>query len=375
MQFKTITGQRVLINRLTEIIDKGRVSHAQMFLGDMGYGTLALALAYAQYLSCENRQHYDNPAEHDGLRADSCGHCPNCQKYQQLMHPDLHLYFPTTTNSHIKTDPDCSKFINQFQHFLLDTDAYAYLNDWYLASGAENKQGNYREADIHELNKNFTLTTYEHGYKIYIFWYPELMSVKIANELLKNLEEPYDNTLILFAAENDARILETIKSRLQTIRVGKILDANLSEEAEGNAIKQKLLDKGESDKALLGQMFVSWMRLLFKLNMESLSSWVDQAAAMTREQQKLFLRYSMDQIDRSLRHTATAGAMQADLATGDERFDQMFPAMVTVNNAGAINDAINDAIQAISLNCYSKVVLMNLSFKLSILIKNRNKKQ
>ena len=83
----------------------------------------------------------------------------------------------------------------------------------------------------------------------------------------------------------------------------------------------------------------------------------------------------MDQIDRSLRHTATAGAMQADLATGDERFDQMFPAMVTVNNASAINDAINDAIQAISLNCYSKVVLMNLSFKLSILIKNRNKKQ
>ena len=85
MQFKTITGQRVLINRLTEIIDKGRVSHAQMFLGDMGYGTLALALAYAQYLSCENRQHYDNPAEHDGLRADSCGHCSNCQKYQQLV--------------------------------------------------------------------------------------------------------------------------------------------------------------------------------------------------------------------------------------------------------------------------------------------------
>ena len=58
MQFKDIVGQEVLANRLTEIIDSGRVSHAQMFLGPTSSGSLALAVAYAQYLNCENRQHH-----------------------------------------------------------------------------------------------------------------------------------------------------------------------------------------------------------------------------------------------------------------------------------------------------------------------------
>ena len=49
MQFKDIEGQHVLINSLTEIIDSGRVSHAQMFLGTTASGSLALAIAYAQF--------------------------------------------------------------------------------------------------------------------------------------------------------------------------------------------------------------------------------------------------------------------------------------------------------------------------------------
>ena len=63
MRFKDIEGQWVLINHLTEIIDSGRVSHAQMFLGPTTSGSLALAIAYAQYLNCENRQHYGRSEE------------------------------------------------------------------------------------------------------------------------------------------------------------------------------------------------------------------------------------------------------------------------------------------------------------------------
>ena len=55
MQFKDIAGQRDVINRLTEIIDSGRVSHAQLFLGATAEGSLQLALAYLQYLCCEHR--------------------------------------------------------------------------------------------------------------------------------------------------------------------------------------------------------------------------------------------------------------------------------------------------------------------------------
>ena len=72
MRFADIIGQEQLKRHLAESIDKGRISHAQLLSGEAGVGTLPLALAYAQYLNCQNR--------HAG---DSCGECPSCEKTQQ----------------------------------------------------------------------------------------------------------------------------------------------------------------------------------------------------------------------------------------------------------------------------------------------------
>ena len=60
MQFKDIEGQQDVKKRLAEIIDSGRVSHAQMVLGATADGALQLALAYLQYLCCENRHDGDS---------------------------------------------------------------------------------------------------------------------------------------------------------------------------------------------------------------------------------------------------------------------------------------------------------------------------
>ena len=66
MQFKDIVGQEDIINRLTSIIDSGRVSHAQMLLGEAAT-SMPLAWAYLQYLCCEHRVHHNEGS----LRADS----------------------------------------------------------------------------------------------------------------------------------------------------------------------------------------------------------------------------------------------------------------------------------------------------------------
>ena len=67
MQFKHIAGQAAVKQRLINTVKDNRVSHAQLFLGPEGSGSLALAVAYAQYLSCEDRQ-----------PDDSCGVCASC---------------------------------------------------------------------------------------------------------------------------------------------------------------------------------------------------------------------------------------------------------------------------------------------------------
>ncbi|MBR5783754.1 MAG: DNA polymerase III subunit delta, partial [Bacteroidales bacterium] len=118
MQFRNIIGQRPLINRLTSIIDSGRISHAQLFLGKNGCGSMALALAYAQYLNCENRIHYDNVDEAVELRSDSCGKCPSCLKYQHLSHSDLHFIFPNTTTKKVEKEPSSKDFLADFVAFM-----------------------------------------------------------------------------------------------------------------------------------------------------------------------------------------------------------------------------------------------------------------
>ncbi len=366
MQFKDIVGQRDLINRLTEVIDSGRVSHAQMLLGSMGYGTLAIAVAYVQYLMCEHRQHFEAGSE---LRADSCGECPNCKKIQLLMHPDVHIYFPTTTTGRVKKDPSVSLFREEFNQFIMENRMYVTINDWYNYSGAENKQGSYREYDEREMQQIMALKSYEGGMKIFLLWMPELLGLKVSNELLKSLEEPFDNTLIMLVGENSSSLLPTVVSRVQTTKVPRIGDAGLPDEADGDYINARRLGDNYQDLDELKRSFVDWMRLLFKLNMEPLGKWVDTISTIGREKQKVFLKYAMDTVGRCF--SQTAGASPANLKTGDERFDTMFPGMVTVRNLANIYESLNEAYRSVERNANPKVLFLNLSFQLSKHIKNR----
>lgn len=352
MQFKDIEGQRVLANRLTEIIDSGRVSHAQMFLGPTSSGSLAMAIAYAQYVNCTNRQHYGEGAE---LRADSCGECPNCRKYQQLMHPDLHFVFPNTNTSKVKSEHACSNmFQDEFRDFLEINGQKGTEDKWYTHFGAENKQGIIREKDSANIIKELSLKSYEGGYKVLIIWLAERMNISAANELLKTLEEPTENTLILMVVENRDLLLSTITSRVQQILVPDLR-----------------VDLWTEKRADFAKMFVEWTRLLFKLDMFKLSNWVEATAGIGRETQKQFLQYSLEAIRACFLKNVGGISLPGELEWGDERFNTFFPTMITIRNVEKINQVINEAHFAIERNANPKVTFMQLSFNMSKLIKNR----
>lgn len=351
MQFKNIEGQRILINHLTEIIDSGRISHAQMFLGPTSSGSLALAIAYGQYLCCENRQHYGEGAD---LRADSCGMCPSCRKYEQLMHSDLHLIFPNATTSKVSSKPCSDDFQVEFREFLNGYQQLGSLEEWFAKLGIENKQGIIREKDADNIIRHLSLKSYEGGYKVLVIWMAERMNLDTSNKLLKTLEEPTDKTLVLLVAESRDRMLSTILSRVQQVVVpdcGKGLPSELREN--------------------FANIFVSWMRLLFKLNMATLSAWVEQIAGIGREPQKQFLQYTQASIRSCFLKTAAGIELKKELQFGDEKFNTFFPTMITTNNIEKMNQAINDTLHAIERNANPKISFMQLSFTMSKLIKNR----
>ena len=286
-----------------------------------------MAIAYAQYLNCENRQHYGEGSE---LRADSCGQCPNCRKYEQLIHSDLHFVFPSATTSTVTSKPCSEDFQEEFRDFLTECRQMGTEDEWYARLGVENKQGMIREKDADNIVKTLALKSYEGGYKVVVMWMAERMHLSAANKLLKTLEEPTEKTLLLLVAESRDRMLSTIISRVQQVVVPD-LGMGLPEER----------------RAEFARLFVSWMRLLFKLDMKTLSDWVDKTAAIGRESQKRFLQYVQESLRACFLKTAAGIELPGELVFGDEKFDTFFPTMITVRNIEQMNQAIKDAAYAI----------------------------
>ena len=172
MKFNQIPGQTEIIGKLLRSVREERVSHAQLFTGAEGCGSLALALAYAQYISCENKE-----------PADSCGTCKSCVKYEKMIHPDLHFVFPVIKGKKA-ADPVSDTYIEEWREFVKKT-PYFTVNNWFESIDVGNAQGMIFASEASEIIKKLSLKTFESEFKIMIIWLPEKMHQATANKLLK----------------------------------------------------------------------------------------------------------------------------------------------------------------------------------------------
>lgn len=390
MRFKDIIGQRFLINQFVKAIDNGRISHAQLFLGKMGYGTLALSVAYAQYLLCQNRQHYEIHDEHSELAADSCGECPNCKKIQQIVHSDMYFIFPNTARNSNHKNPRAADYLDEFRKHMTERNFYSSLDGFYHYLSLEAKSSLINVRDSAYVVEKLSLKSYEGGYKVLVIWIPEKMNSDAANKLLKTLEEPPEKTLILLVAERQDSILQTILSRTQRVNVPKIDAASLEQRiAEDNPsltpqetaqiaqisegdylIAKDVMDTSEQNRLFSG-LFVDWMRKLFKLDMYSLSKTIDDICKLNREQQKQFLEYVQESFRACFLKNMAGISYDYHLTYGDEKFDNFFPTMITVRNIERIEKSVTEAQYNIQRNAYARIIFMELSFTISKMLKNR----
>lgn len=293
MQFKDIVGQDAVKHRLLNSVKENRVSHAQLFLGPEGSGSLPLAVAYAQYVSCEDKQ-----------PDDSCGVCSSCRKYQKLMHPDLHFSYPTFG----LPKETAIDFIESWRTAFLENN-YLNLNIWRSYLDAGNKQANINIEECHQIIKKLSLKPFESVYKVLILWLPEYLD-KQGNALLKIIEEPQPNTLFLLVAESQDRILNTILSRTQLVKIPQlsyndikdhlVKVYNQTEEAAAgiaylcNGNLTEALTMLQEDHNGYHDLFVNWLRLCFANKGIEMMRLVDQLSKLGRENQKNFLRYGIN---------------------------------------------------------------------------------
>jgi DNA polymerase-3 subunit delta' len=377
MQLKDVIGQQKIKKRLIKTVKEGRISHAQLFMGPEGSGNLALAIAYAQYICCTNKEN-----------GDSCNICPSCTKYQKLIHPDLHFVFPVNTTRTITDKPVSDDFIGKWREIIIEN-PYLNLNLWYDVIGIENKQGFISKAESEAILRKLNLKSFESDYKIMIIWHPEKMNAPAANSLLKLIEEPPAKTIFILVSDNTDQITPTILSRSQILKIPKIKNDELAifikekYELEDKKIEEIInLSNGNYCKALEIinnseeyennlEKFIQLMRLCYGKKMLEILEWIDDMVSTGRERQKRFLDYSLAIIRKNLLLSLNQNKI-AYLTAKENEFSKKFHLFINDSNAFQITHEINKAYSDIERNAYSKIVFLDLSFKLIKLIRNQN---
>ena len=211
MYFNNVIGQAGKKSLLLQMARSGRMPHSLLLLGSPGSGKLALALALAQYILCED------PGE-----SDACGDCNSCRKVSRLIHPDLHFSFPT-----VGTNATSDMFLAQWRA-IIGRHPYFNLNQWLQEIGAENRQGNINREECKNILRKLSLKTFEGSHKVLVIWLPEFLG-KEGNRLLKIIEEPPEKTVFILVAEDQEQILNTILSRCQLVRIHPLSDEEVIE--------------------------------------------------------------------------------------------------------------------------------------------------
>ena len=377
MKFSDIIGHDDLKRRLATQIDAGRVSHAQLFSGLAGYGTLPLALAYVQYLFCPHR--------HDG---DSCGVCPSCQQIEALAHPDLHFVFPVNKREKKTGEVVISDlFIDKWREIWHNKRGVFSAEEWYdrLDLGKTMK-GLITAKESEEIIRKLQFKSYSSEYKAMIIWLPEAMNQEAANKILKILEEPWDKTLFILVSERPDLLLQTIVSRTQEVVVPRIDVATLQRVAEGEGkasteahniarlaggslLELGELMRGESDEARhqYFELFCRLMRLSYNDRHLELFEWADDMTALTREGQRQFFLHSVRLLRES--YMLHAGLGTISYLWGEEAdFCRKFAPFIGNQNIEQLVAEIERAMLQIQQNGSPRIVFTHFALAVSKMI-------
>ena len=377
MTFSDILGQEHIKNHLMQTASQNRIPHAQLFVGPEGSGTLPMAIAYTHYILQTQAK---TEAQKNGINA----------MFGKLAHPDLHFFYPTFTTKSVSKNPRSLDFSNEWRSFL-QSNPYGGVFDWYQTLDVENKQGEIRVQDAVDILKLLSLKSYEGGYKVIVIWAAELINVQASNKLLKLIEEPLPETLLILITEHEEDILQTIRSRCQTLHFNGIPEKlmadhltnrlqiepkqalKLAHQAQGNLNKALKLYNEEDESFQFEQWFVLWVRAAFKAKgnkkaIIDLLEWSENIAKLGRETQKNFLLFCIEMFRQAMLIQYQAKSLVFLEPTAENFKLEKFAPFVNGSNIAEIYHEISEAMYHIERNGNAKIILSDLSIKLTRLI-------
>ena len=342
MRFAGIQGNGDVKRVLAGMVDEGRIPHAILFHEDDGCGAVPMCVAFLQYLWCPDRA--------DG---DSCGVCPACNKISKLIHPDVHFVYPVTGGSLIPSSakPTALSYVKQWRELVLSNPFFTE-RDLNEALGIEGKSSLISVADAREILGRLAFQSLEGGWRAVVVYLPEKMNADAANRLLKSIEEPPERTLFLLVTHAPEKVLPTVASRCQHIRLVPVRRPDASageEETEECELMDALLE------AVTGRDLSA-----------ALETGEAIAALPSRERIKSFLKYA----SRTLRNvflvqqglTEIAGASEEELSLA-----QRFAPRLKRSFSRSVLPQLDRSAMLVDRNVNAKIVLCDLVNKMFVL--------
>lgn len=361
--FDRIPGYLKVKENLIKSFSKGRVSHAQIFNAPDGAPGIMLALGYLQLVFCESEKK-------------PCGQCISCVQIENLTHPDLHFSFP-----YVGGDKEtCEPFIGLWRSFLKEN-PFFLRSQWNEKLDTKNKQPQIYTAEGKRIIKSLSLKSYSGKYKVLLLWQPELLNAQSANKLLKFIEEPDPNTIILMVSHNLENVLPTVLSRCQVLSIGLLKNEQLisyltstgvsDQDAEtlsyfgqgliGQALSFNNLENDQKKNAIL---FLKWLRVCFKANPIEITQITDEISSYNRDPLKRLL-IDFQSIIRTT-FTIQSGS-NSSLTIID--LTKIAP-FITENNIENIYNAFELAIRDLVRNGSSKIIIHDLSLQMHFQLHN-----
>lgn len=364
MRFEDIPGLESTKKKLVEAVKQSHVAHAQLFSGKEGSAALAMALAFATYLNCEN------PGD------DACGQCGQCQKNAKFIHPDVNFIFPTAATTKLPRDKASSdKFLKEWRGFVKEM-PYGNIADWSGYFGWENKLLSIPTHEKTAIGQALALKSFEGKYKVMIIWLPEMMHQNTANGILKILEEPPSNTIFLMVSNDTNRLLTTITSRTQKLLIHDFsddeiighlvergeLDRPAAERiayfAEGSMRKALTLAEGLQDDTQ--EVFKDWFRQCYSFNFENLVALADAFQKKGKEFQQELLRAGGRIVREAMVHGVPVNELSR-IPDTEQSFMEKFSQVFTEEKIRKIAPKLDEAQYHIERNANPKILFLDLS--------------
>lgn len=361
MSWTKVLNQTRVKEILISSVNRKRLAHAYLFSGPEGSGKFAMSLEVAKVLNCEQ------------VDSQACDKCSNCNNIQSLQHPNLNIIFPLPIGKNEKSsDSPIAKLSDDDISLIHEQTKLKSQNPYHIISIP--KANAIKINSIREIRREAAMSLFGLGKKVFIIIDAEKMNEESSNALLKTLEEPHEDTLLILLTAYPDLLLQTIISRCQHIRFDPLCEQTILK-----ALQEERGLKYDKAKTIARTAKSNYSRALQYIDTDLLDRQqytvelfrvmlFKSRSELIREIEKIMKTQKKHEIEEILELLAQwlYDAMKLSEGTvngaGEESLKR-FVAKYPKWNYSFSNESIERAISLLNKNVYIPLILLDLAFK------------